>query len=119
MKHAAIREIVDRYQYTIPGVQGPRHLVNTNDLLASVPYINGIKTGSTDAAGECIVISAGKNGVHLIFSYLGGPTLAQRDQDVLTMLAYGFAQYGVPTDNGPPSAPGPGRRRPPVPGAPP
>lgn len=90
MKHEEIRKIVDRYQYTIPGAQGPRHLVNTNDLLSSVPYINGIKTGSTDNAGECIVISANKNGVHLIFSYLGGPSVAQRDQDVMNMLNYGF-----------------------------
>lgn len=102
MKHEEIRKIVDTYQITIPGVLGPRHLVNTNDLLRTVSYIDGIKTGSTDAAGECIVVSADKNGVHLIFSYLGGPSLAQRDRDVMKMLAYGFAQYGVTTENGPP-----------------
>jgi D-alanyl-D-alanine carboxypeptidase (penicillin-binding protein 5/6) len=106
MKHGKIREIVDRYEYTIPGTQGPRHLVNTNDLLDSVPCITGIKTGSTDDAGYCIVISASKNGVRLIFSYLGGPSLAQRDEDVMNMLAYGFAQYGVTIDNRPPSTTG-------------
>lgn len=116
MKHAEIRKIVDTYQYTIPGIQRHRHLVNTNDLLSSVPYINGIKTGSTPAAGECIVISANKNGVHLIFSYLGGPTVARRDRDVMKMLAYGFAQYEVTTENGPPGTLGTGRNRKQAPG---
>lgn len=118
MKHEEIRKIVDTYQHAIPGVQGPRYLVNTNDLLRTVPYINGIKTGSTPAAGECIVISANKRDVHLIFSYLGGPNSARRDRDVMTTLAYGFAQYGVTTENGPPSTRRTGRPGKPAPGRP-
>ncbi len=95
MKHPEIREIVSRSEYHIPQGSNPegRDLINNNHLMAKYPFINGIKTGYTDNAGQCIIISANKNGEHLILSYLGGPSLAQRDQDVMNLLGYGFDSY--------------------------
>ena len=94
MKHQELREIVKRAEYNIPGYGQPdgRLLINTNHLL-KYPYVDGIKTGYTDNAQECIIISAEQNGVRLIIAYLGGPTLAQRDQDVYNLIQYGFASY--------------------------
>ncbi|MDO8737023.1 MAG: D-alanyl-D-alanine carboxypeptidase family protein [Thermoleophilia bacterium] len=95
MKYPEIREIVKRSEYTIPwpGQPWPRSLVNHNHMLDVYPFINGIKTGYTDAAGQCIVISASENGVNLIISYLGGPSLGQRDADVVNLARFGFASY--------------------------
>jgi len=39
-----------------------RTLENTNHVLRSVPYCNGMKTGTTDAAGRCLVCSGALNG---------------------------------------------------------
>ena len=37
-------------------------LENTNRVLKSVPYCNGMKTGTTDAAGRCLVCTGSLNG---------------------------------------------------------
>lgn len=39
-----------------------REVENTNKLLKRVPYCNGLKTGTTDAAGRCLVCSGTLNG---------------------------------------------------------
>lgn len=39
---------------------------NTNHLLKSVPYCDGLKTGTTDAAGRCLVASGSLNGRSVI-----------------------------------------------------
>jgi len=95
MKHSEIREIVKRPEYTIPQSGQPfgRLLINHNHLLGQYSFINGIKTGYTDNAGQCIVISANDHGVGLILSYLGGSSLAGRDQDVINLLKFGFDSY--------------------------
>lgn len=95
MKYPEICEIVKRSEYSIPwpGQPWPRSLVNHNHMLDVYPFINGIKTGFTDAAGQCIVTSASENGVNLIISYLGGPSLGERDADVVNLARFGFDSY--------------------------
>lgn len=39
-----------------------RQIENTNKLLKRVPYCNGMKTGTTDASGRCLVSSGTLNG---------------------------------------------------------
>lgn len=39
-----------------------RKLTNTNKLLKRLPYANGMKTGTTDASGKCLVASGTLNG---------------------------------------------------------
>ncbi len=48
-----------------------RELVNTNRVLRTVPFCNGMKTGYTDAAGHCLVSSAQNNGRDVIAVVLG------------------------------------------------
>ncbi len=46
-------------------------LVNTNELLGAYPGADGIKTGTTDLAGECLVASASRRGHRLLVVVLG------------------------------------------------
>jgi serine-type D-Ala-D-Ala carboxypeptidase (penicillin-binding protein 5/6) len=64
---------------------------NTNTLLKTYPGTLGVKTGSTDAAGFCLVFAATRAGHHLVGVVLNDPTEAQRIQDATTLLNWGFA----------------------------
>ncbi len=70
-----------------------RVVVNRNDLLFARPWIVGLKTGSTAAAGECLVGAARRDGTTVISVVLGEPTVAARDADSLTLLRAGLAAY--------------------------
>ncbi|MDI6710617.1 MAG: D-alanyl-D-alanine carboxypeptidase family protein [Thermoanaerobacterales bacterium] len=62
---------------------------NTNRLLHSdFPGIDGVKTGTTSAAGHCLVASATRNGRRLIAVVLHS---GDRYRDVADLLEYGFA----------------------------
>lgn len=72
----------------------PRTVGNRNDLIASVPAVDGIKTGYTSQAGYVLVGSAtGSNGAQVVSVVLGEPSEAARDADTLALLRYGLAQY--------------------------
>lgn len=64
-------------------------LRNTNKLLWNYPYADGVKTGTTNAAGKCLVASATKNGRQLIAVVLHAP---DRFGDAQRMLEWGFNQ---------------------------
>jgi D-alanyl-D-alanine carboxypeptidase (penicillin-binding protein 5/6) len=49
-----------------------RELVNTNQLLLTYEGADGVKTGTTDAAGECLVASATRNDGHRLLVVLLG-----------------------------------------------
>jgi D-alanyl-D-alanine carboxypeptidase (penicillin-binding protein 5/6) len=51
-----------------------REIVNTNHLLKSVPYCDGLKTGTTNAAGRCLVSSGSLNGRSVIVVVLKSNT---------------------------------------------
>lgn len=51
-----------------------RDLKNTNRLLHNISWCTGMKTGTTDAAGRCLVASGGVNGRHAIIVVLGSTT---------------------------------------------
>lgn len=95
MKHAGLRDIVRMQEASIPWPGQPqgRTLVNHNHLLGLYPSVNGIKTGYTDAAGQCIVVSASERDINLVVAYLGAGSTAQRNQEVTDLLGYGFASY--------------------------
>ena len=46
-------------------------LVNTNELLTTVAGADGVKTGTTDEAGECLVASVTRDGHRLLVVLLG------------------------------------------------
>lgn len=63
---------------------------NTNRLLWSYPGIIGVKTGTTSAAGECLVAAAERDGWRLIAVVLGS---SQRFNDSTRLLDYGFNNF--------------------------
>lgn len=80
------RQIVATPSTTVAG----RTLRNTNQLLASYPGANGIKTGTTDAAGECLVAGIQHNGRQIIGIVLGS---SDRYADMRALDAYYQATY--------------------------
>lgn len=60
---------------------------NTNKLLWNYPFADGIKTGTTNAAGKCLIASATKDGRRLICVLLNAP---DRFGDAKRLLEWGF-----------------------------
>lgn len=65
-------------------------IANHNHLLSTLPGVDGIKTGFTNAAGFTLAASAAHDGVRLIAVVLGSPTRLARDANVTTLLETGF-----------------------------
>ena len=63
---------------------------NHNHLLTTLPGVDGIKTGYTNAAGFTLAASAVHDGVRLIAVVLGGPNRMMRDSNVTELLDTGF-----------------------------
>lgn len=87
LKQSVISEIVSQKSVTIPGVGT---LQNTNILLGS-DGIHGIKTGTTDEAGSCLLFSAahkvGTEDTTIIGVVLGAPNHATLFAQVRSLLA--------------------------------
>lgn len=89
---AEVRRIVASQELTLTpeGGQG-RPIRNTNSLLGSYLGADGAKTGTTNAAGKCLVASAQRDGVHLIAVVLKG---GDRYGDAMRLLDWGFRRDG-------------------------
>ena len=70
-----------------------RNLVwtNTNRLLGTEGY-DGVKTGTTTAAGNCLVASGHRGDDHLIVVILGAPTSDARYVDARNLFRHGWLQ---------------------------
>ncbi len=87
------REIVDTERTTLRSTAEPVRIVNRNSLVLEEPFIDGIKSGSTLAAGYVLVGSGTEKGVGLTSVVLGSPDEASRDAATLALLEYGFSLY--------------------------
>lgn len=67
-----------------------KQVVNVNHLLDMYPWANGIKTGTTNAAGGCLVGSSVKGGRWLITAVLGS---SRRYADTVALMNYGFEHF--------------------------
>jgi len=86
--------VVDSPSATLTTGARPRTVGNRNSLIATVPAVDGVKTGHTSGAGYILVGSAtGSNGARVVSVVLGEPSEAARDSDTLALLRYGLAQY--------------------------
>lgn len=89
--------IVSTPEYTFRG----RRLTNRNELLGNYPGADGVKTGTTSTAGECLVASATRQGHQVLVVVLGSQ---DRYGDASTLLNYYFdhyAWYPLETGSGP------------------
>ena len=65
---------------------------NSNKLLGTMPGVNGIKTGWTNAAGGCLAASAKRDGVQLIAVVLHSDDVNTRFTEAGKLLEYGFSK---------------------------
>ncbi|WP_435016076.1 peptidoglycan-binding protein [Tundrisphaera sp. TA3] len=67
---------------------------NTNRLLGTEGY-DGVKTGTTTAAGNCLVASGHRGDGHLIVVILGAPTTDARYADARNLFRYGWTRLAA------------------------
>ncbi|WP_439532574.1 D-alanyl-D-alanine carboxypeptidase family protein [Polymorphobacter sp.] len=93
LSRALIRDFPDRY----PVFSKVEHeyegqiITGHNKLLKTLPGVDGIKTGFTNAAGFTLAASSVHDGVRLIAVVLGGPNVMSRDGNVADLLETGFS----------------------------
>ena len=75
-------------------------LTNTNRLVRFYKGAIGLKTGSTSKAGFCISAVAKRDGMTLICVIMGAESRDIRNAAAVSLLDYGFANYGVYTSEG-------------------
>jgi len=68
---------------------------NRNRLLWIDPYVDGMKTGHTDAAGWCLIASARRGERRLIAVVLGAASDAARAAEAQKLLNYGFQAFDL------------------------
>ncbi|MET0682554.1 MAG: D-alanyl-D-alanine carboxypeptidase family protein [Casimicrobiaceae bacterium] len=68
---------------------------NRNRLLWIDPYVDGMKTGHTDAAGWCLIASAKRGERRLIAVVLGAASDAGRAAEAQKLLNYGFQAFDL------------------------
>ena len=102
MQNEEFRKIVSTYQYTLPVTNKyttkDRVMKNTNDFVNpnSKYYnedVNGIKTGTTLQAGNCLITSATKEGLDIITVILGAKTSDSKFSETKKMIDYTFDNY--------------------------
>ncbi|HZK70385.1 MAG TPA: D-alanyl-D-alanine carboxypeptidase family protein, partial [Clostridia bacterium] len=72
---------------------GTMTLNNTNKLLHTYTGMYGIKTGTTDKAGNCLCAGVERNGTNLISVVLGAKTSEMRFADTKLILDYGYDNF--------------------------
>ena len=70
-------------------------LTNTNRLVRFYEGCNGLKTGSTDAAGFCVSVTATRDNMTLIAVIMGAATRDERNAIARTLLDDGFSTYAL------------------------
>jgi len=68
---------------------------NRNRLLARADWIDGLKTGHTNAAGYCLAATGQREGNRFIAVVTGTKSDLQRTQQAFQLLNYAFANYEV------------------------
>ncbi|MCC7353608.1 MAG: D-alanyl-D-alanine carboxypeptidase [Anaerolineae bacterium] len=68
-----------------------RDLVNRNEMLVGYPDVDGVKTGTTDLAGECLVVTVRRDGHRALAVVLGSN---DRYADARALLDYYYTNYG-------------------------
>ena len=96
LKYPVFEKIVGQTSYTMPktNMSEERLLPATNLMLNSnyrdcyLPYVTGIKTGTTDDAGKCIVTKASKNGYNYVAIIMGAKLSDAKIGEVAENIAF-------------------------------
>lgn len=87
------RAVVDLPQARLHSGARVRTVENRNGLVRRHPFVDGIKTGHTSAAGYVLVGSATRRGTRVISVVLGEPSEAAREADSLALMRFGLDQF--------------------------
>jgi serine-type D-Ala-D-Ala carboxypeptidase (penicillin-binding protein 5/6) len=94
LKRPRFARIVDMPVAELDSGAMPRVIDNRNTLIASTPWVTGVKTGHTTNAGYVLVGSAtGRGGAKVISVVLGEPSEPARDADTIELLTWGLRQF--------------------------
>ena len=112
MQNETFRKIVSTMECSLPNTEywteddslkyGERKFYNTNDLMLSnskyyYPYVNGIKSGYTTPAKNCLVTGSKRYGFELIAVVLHAETTmngeSARNVDTINLLDYGYSNF--------------------------
>lgn len=93
MQNPEFARIVGTREYTVHYLnRAAVRVTSTNKLFKTYPAATGVKTGYTDAAGDCLVASARQGGIQLIAVLLNDD---ERWNDAAHLLDYGFGVTGA------------------------
>ena len=92
-----LRRTMDLRSAVLRSGDHARTVVNRNTLVQQVPWVDGVKTGHTNAAGYILVASGTRDGTTYVASVLGDPSEAARNADALALLRWAFASFRVAT----------------------
>jgi D-alanyl-D-alanine carboxypeptidase (penicillin-binding protein 5/6) len=93
MRRPRFARIVDLPSAELESGARPRVVANRNGLIASYPFVDGVKTGYTGLAGNVLIGSGSGRGARVISVVMGEPSEAARDADTLALLRYGLARF--------------------------
>lgn len=94
MRNPRFAHVVNMPQATLESGDHERVVANRNDLVARYPWVDGVKTGHTNRAGNLLVGAAhGTNGAKVVSVVMGEPSEAARDEDTLALLVWGVRQF--------------------------
>jgi serine-type D-Ala-D-Ala carboxypeptidase (penicillin-binding protein 5/6) len=96
-RNGFLRRTMDLRRATLRTGDRPRTIVNRNTLVLDVPWIDGVKTGHTNAAGYVLAASGTRGGTTYVATVLGDPSEAARDAEALALLKWAFASHRVAT----------------------
>ncbi len=63
---------------------------NRNGLLWREPSVDGVKTGHTESAGYCLIVSAKRDEMRLVSAVLGTESMRAREDANMALINYGF-----------------------------
>ena len=92
-----LRKVVDTPEITLDEGEKIRRIVNRNNLVRELPFVNGVKTGFTNGAGYVLVGSGTRGGVTVVSALIGAPSEAAREAGTLDLLRYGLGLYSEKT----------------------
>ena len=90
LQNPVFRTVVSTKEKVIRGPGWQRQLQNTNRLLGTYALADGVKTGTTNAAGPCLVASATQDNRRLVSVVLHS---ADRFNDSISLLEHGFNDF--------------------------
>lgn len=94
LKYEEIVEYTKIYEdYLRKGEENEFWLVNTNKLVRSSPYVDGLKTGYTSEAKYCLTATANKDDMRVISVVMGAEDVKTRNKVTMNLIDMAYSQY--------------------------